>query len=89
MAKAPFLALFLALFGPDMKKTEMDVVIFMYLKHSPDYIDYNYIWVHGFNSLGSSVFSDIPFLAFLALLRERKRCGQVRPSPCYSESKLV
>ena len=51
---------FWAYFG----KTEMGVVIYMYLKHSPDYIDYKYIWVHGSNSLGSSVFAEIPFLAF-------------------------
>ena len=49
----PFLAFFLV---PDMK-TEMDVVIYMYLKHSPNYIDSKYIWVHGSNSLGSSVFA--------------------------------
>ena len=49
MDKIPFLAFLGG--GPDMK-TEMGVVIFMYLKHSPDYIDSNYIWIHGFNSLG-------------------------------------
>ena len=29
--------------------TEMGAVIYMYLKHSPDYIDskHIYIWVHG------------------------------------------
>ena len=43
----------------------------------------------GSNSLGSSVFAEIPFLAFLALHRERKRCGQVGPSPYYSESEVV
>ena len=35
----------------------------MYLKHSPDYIDSKYIWVHRPNSLGSSVSAEIPFLA--------------------------
>ena len=55
-------------FGPDIK-TKMAVVIYMYLKHSPDYIDSKYIWVHGSNSLGSSVFVEIPFLVFLALCR--------------------
>ena len=83
MAKVPFLAFFF--FGPDMK-TEMGVVIFMYLKHSPDYIDCYYIWIHESDSLGSSFFAETPFLAFLALHRERKRCGQVEPSPCYSHS---
>ena len=34
--------------------------------------------------IDSSVFAEIPFLAFLALHRERKRCGQVGPSPCNS-----
>ena len=38
-------------FGPD-RKTEMGVVIYMHLKHSPDYIDSKYIWVHWSNSLG-------------------------------------
>ena len=85
MAKSTIFGL---LFGPDMK-TEMGVVIFMYLKHSPDYIDSNYIWIHGSNFFGSNVFAEIPFLAFLALHREMKRCGQVGPSPCYSLSKVV
>ena len=79
MAKVPFLTFF----RPDMN-IEMGVVIYMYLKHSPDYIDSKYIWVHG---LGSSIFSDIPFLAFLAL--HRKRCGQVEPCPCYSQSEVL
>ena len=56
---------------------EMGVVIYIYLKHSSDYIDSKYMWVHGSNSLGSSVFAEIPFLAFLTLHSERKRCGQV------------
>ena len=55
-------------FGPDIK-TEMVVVMYMYLKYSPDYADSKYIWVHGSNSLGSSVFVGIPFSAFLALHR--------------------
>ena len=33
-------------FGPDLK-TEIGVVIYMYLKHSPEYTDSKYIWVHG------------------------------------------
>ena len=73
---------------PDIK-TEMGVVIYMYLKHSPDYIDSKCIWVHGSNSLGSSVFAEIPFLAILALHRQRNRCGQVGPIPYYSESEVV
>ena len=44
--------------------TEMGVAIYMHLKHSPNDIDSKYIWVHGFNSLGASVFPDVPFLAF-------------------------
>ena len=35
--------------GPDMK-TEMGVVIYMYLKHFPDHIDSKYIWVHDLTS---------------------------------------
>ena len=42
MTKVPFLASF----WPDTN-TEMGVVIYMYLKHSQDYIDSKYIWVHG------------------------------------------
>ena len=52
-------------------------------------IPYIYIWVHGSNSPGSSVFAEIPFLAFLALHRESKRCGQVGPSPCYSQREVI
>ena len=44
MAKVPFSLFFLG--GPDMN-TEMGVVIYMYLKYSPDYIASKYIWVHG------------------------------------------
>ena len=40
MAQVPFLAFF----GPEMN-TEMGVVLYMYLKHSLDYIDSKYIWV--------------------------------------------
>ena len=40
LAKVPFLAFL----GPVMN-TEMGVVIYMYLKHSPYYIDSKYIWV--------------------------------------------
>ena len=85
-----FLAFILAFIWPDIK-TEVGVVIYMNLKHSPDFIDskYIYILVCWSNSLGSSVYAEIPFLAFLALHRERKRCGQVGPSPCYFKSEFV
>ena len=33
-------------FGPYMN-TERGVVISMYLKHPPDFIDSKYVWVHG------------------------------------------
>ena len=62
---------------------------YIYLKHSHDYIGSKYIWVHESNSLGSGFFSEIPFLAFLALHSKRKRCGQVGPSPCYSQSEVI
>ena len=39
------------------------------LQNFQDYIDYKYIWVHGSHSLGSSIFAQIPFLAFLAIHR--------------------
>ena len=56
LVKVPFLAFL----GPDME-TEMSVVIYMHLKHPPDYIDskYIYIWVYGSKSLGSSVVAEI------------------------------
>ena len=61
----------------------------MGLKNSPDYIDSKYILVHVSNFLGQVFFfSDILFWLFLALHRIRKRCGQVEPSPCYSQSKV-
>ena len=50
-------------FGTDMKM-EMGVVIYIYLKHPPDYIDSKYIWVHGFNSLGSSILVKYHFWHF-------------------------
>ena len=51
----------LAFLEPDMK-TEMGMIImiYMYLKHPPDYIDSKHMWVHGSNSLGSSVSAEIP-----------------------------
>ena len=85
MAKVPFLALF----GPDMN-IEIGVAIYMYFKHSPDYTDSKYIYMGSWsNALGSSVFAYIPFLIFLALHWKRKRCGQVGPSPCYSQSEVA
>ena len=70
-------------------KIEMDVVMYLYSKHSLGYIDSKYIWVHGSNSLGSSTSAEIPFLSYFSLHRERKRCGLVGPSPCYSQSEVV
>ena len=74
-------------YWPDMN-TEMGVVIYMYLNILQIILIPN---IYGFwsNSLGSSILADIPFLAFLILHRERKRCGQVGPSPCYSQSEVV
>ena len=72
-------------FGPDMN-TKIGVVIYIYFKNFPNYIDSKYIWVHGSNSLAASIFPDTPFLAILALHRKRKRWGLVGPSPCYSQS---
>ena len=75
-------------FGHDMS-TEMGVVMYMYSNHPLDYIDSKYIWVHGSNSIGSSIlFADIPYLAILVYHRKRMKCGQVGPSPCYSQSEL-
>ena len=70
----------------------MGVVVYIYLKHSPDFLIHDIyiyiyiIWIHGSNSLSSSVFAEILFLAYLALHRERRMCGQVGPIPRYSES---
>ena len=61
----------------------------MYLKHSSDYTDSKYLWVHWFNSLGSSDFAEILFLALIALHRERKRCGQVGHSPVTPRMKCI
>ena len=83
LAKVPSLAFI----GPDMN-TEMGVVIYMNL-NIPQIILIPNIYGFWSNSLGSSILADIPFLAFLALHRERKRCGQVGPSPCYSQSEVV
>ena len=47
MVKVPFLASFL----PGIKRVE-GVGLYIYLKHSTDYIDSKYIWVRGSNSLG-------------------------------------
>ena len=44
MAKVQFL-------GPDMD-IEMGAVIYMYLKHSPDYIESKYIWIHMCGQVG-------------------------------------
>ena len=56
-------ALFLAFLRPDMN-IEMSAVIYLYLKHSTNYIDSKYIWVHMSNYIGSSVSAEISFLAF-------------------------
>ena len=72
------------IFGHDMK-TEIGVVIYMYLKHSPEYIDFKYIWIHGSNSLGSSVFANTIF-DITSLTQGKEEVG---PSPYYSESEVV
>ena len=84
LTKVPFVAIF----WPDIN-SKKGVVIYMYLKHSQENTDSKYIWVHGSISLGSSVFTEIPFLAILVLHRERERCSQVEPSRCYSQSQIV
>ena len=66
----------------------MCVVICMYLEYPPDYIDSKNIWVHGSNSLGQ-VFLLKYYFGIFTLHRERVRCGQMGPSPCYSQSEVV
>ena len=50
-------------FGLNMK-IKMGVVIHIYVNQSPDYIDSKYICAHGSHSLGSSIFTEIPFWYF-------------------------
>ena len=76
------------LFWPNII-TEMGVVIYRYLKNFPDYIDSKYIWVHGSNSLSSSVFAKNSIFGIFSLHRERKKCGQVGSSPSYFHSEVV
>ena len=47
--------LFLAFFGPDTD-TGRGVALMTFLKCSPNDTDSKYIWVQGYNYLGSSVF---------------------------------
>ena len=37
----------------------------------------------------SKCFLEVPFLIFLALYTKRKRCGQMGPILCYSQSQVV
>ena len=73
---------FVAILWPDMN-SKMCVVIYMYLNIS------QMIVIPNIYGVGSSIFNKIPFLAFLDLYRERKRCGQVEPSPCYFQIQVV
>ena len=52
--------------------TEMGVVIYIYLKHSPDYVDSKYIWVHVSNSVDSNVSVEIPFFGIICLTQGEK-----------------
>ena len=61
-------------------KTQMGVVIYMHLKHSPECIDSKYIWIHGSISLGSSVFTEILLLVFLALHRKGRGVARWNPA---------
>ena len=54
----------------------MGVVIYMYLKHSPYYIESKYIWVHSLNYLGSCVFADVPFFGNFSLTQEKEEVCQ-------------
>ena len=60
--------------------TKMGVVIYVYLKNSPDY-DSKCILVHGSIFLGSSVFRKVPFLAFLAFIQGKEEVwpGEIQP----------
>ena len=72
-------------------ETEMGVVIYMHLKHSPDYIDSIYIYIYGFMGLihKVQVFLLNTILGIFSFTQERKKCGQVGSSPCYSQSEVV
>ena len=71
----------MAFFWPDMNTKMNVVIIYMYLKHFPDYIDSEYIWVHGSNSIGCSVSTEIPFLAFFSLTQGKEEVwpGETQP----------
>ena len=70
-------------------KKEMGVVIYMYLKHSPNYIDSKYIYEFmGLTPYVQVFFPEILFLAFLALHWERKRYGQLGPCTYYSQNEV-
>ena len=62
--------------------TEMGVVIYMYLKYFPDYIDSKYILAHGSNYVGSIVFAEIPFFGIFQPYIGRER-GVARWDPAH------
>ena len=74
--------------GGAKTNTRRGVALMIFFKHSPGNSDSKYIWLYRYNYLGSSVF-EILFLALLALQTKRKRCGQVRLTPCNSNSQVM
>ena len=54
--------------------TGRSVALKAFLKRSPCNIDSKYVWVCGYDHLGSSDFLEVPFLAFLPLHTEEKVC---------------
>ena len=51
----------------------------MYLKHSTNYIDSKYIWIHGYNS--RFFVAEIPFLAFFFLTQGKEEVWPIGTQP--------
>ena len=67
--------------------TGLGVVIYMYLKHFPDYIDSKYISVQCLPPL-VKCFCWYAIFGIFNLTQEKKVCPG-GPSPCYSQSEVV
>ena len=67
----------------------MGVVIYMYLKLSPECIDSKYIWVHGSISLGSSVFTEILFFGIFSLTQGKEEVWPGGTQPMLLHSQVV
>ena len=73
--------------GPGTKEG-WGLALYTFLKRSPGDTDSKYIWICGYIYIGPSVFRCTIF-GILTLHMERKKCGLVRITPCYSQSQVV